>query len=49
MDITLYETLTDVTIAFLQVEFPIKLLSRCKPEKISLSLLDTELIAPFAA
>ena len=44
MDTTLDEALTDVKIAFLQVEFSIKLLSYCELEKISLAEFDTEKI-----
>ena len=44
MDMTLDEALTDVKIAFLQVEFSIKFLSYCELEKISLAEFDTEQI-----
>ena len=44
MDITLDETLTDIDIAFLQVEFSIKLLSYCELEKINLAKFDVEQI-----
>lgn len=44
MDMTLDEALTDVKIAFLQVEFSIKLLSYCELQKISLAEFDTEQI-----
>ena len=41
---TLDEALTDVNIAFLQVEFAIKLLSYCELGKISLAEFDAEQI-----
>ena len=42
MDMTLDDALTDVKIAFLQVEFSIKLLSYCELEKISIAEFDTD-------
>ncbi len=42
MGMTLQEALTDVNIAFLQVEFSIKLLSYCQLEKISPAEFDTD-------
>ena len=44
MDITLDEALTDINIAFLQVEFSIKLLSYCELEKINPAEFDAEQI-----
>lgn len=40
-DVTLEEALIDVEIAFLQVEFSLKLLSYCEREKINLADFDT--------
>ena len=44
MDMTLDEALTDIKIAFLQVEFSIKLLSYCELEKINPAEFDAEQI-----
>ena len=44
MDMTLHEALTDIKIAFLQVEFSIKLLSYCKLERINPAEFDTDQI-----
>ena len=44
MDMTLDEALTDIKIAFLQVEFSIKLLSYCELEKINPVEFDAEQI-----
>lgn len=44
MDMTLNDALTDVDIAFLQVEFSIKLLSHCEREKFNSAEFDTDQI-----